>query len=80
MVRRQKLLPPTQFTFGDKLRLLTGVMILGLGIGLLWRTMPLGLPAQAVLVSAAFIGFGVYRLWLGYMRFKQYKSETRGPS
>ncbi len=80
MVQRQKLLPPTQFTFGDKVRLLTGVIMLVLGIGLLWRTLPLGVSPQAVLVSAAFIGFGAYRLWLGYTRFKQYKNETRGQS
>jgi hypothetical protein len=73
MVRQQKLLPPTQFTLGDKVRLAMGVLILLLGIALFWRTLPLGVSPQAILVSGAFIGFGVYRLWLGYTRLKQLK-------
>ena len=73
MVRRQKLLPPTQFTFGDKVRLAMGALILLLGIALLWRTLPLGVSPQAIMVSGAFIGFGAYRLWLGYTRLKQFK-------
>lgn len=77
MVRRQKLAPPTQFTFGDKLRLAMGALVLLLGIVLLWRTLPLGVSLQALLVSAAFIGFGVHRLWLGYARLKQWKNNSR---
>lgn len=73
MIRRQRLEPPTQFTIGDKLRLVTGVVILLLGIALLWRTLPLGVFPQVLLVSAAFIGFGVHRLLLGYTRLKQWK-------
>ncbi len=75
MMRRQNLLPPTQFTAGDKLRLLLGFVILVLGVVLLWRTLPLGLSVQAIVVSAAFIGFGSYRLWLGYTRLKQFKKS-----
>jgi hypothetical protein len=29
----------------------------------------------AVMVSVAFIGFGVYRLWLGYTRLKMLKAN-----
>jgi hypothetical protein len=72
-MQRQKLLPPTEFTIGDKLRLATGVMILLMGIVLLYRIVPLGVPWQGVLASAAFIGFGLYRLWLGYTRLKEFK-------
>ncbi len=75
MVRRQKLAPPTEFTFGDKMRLAMGALILLLGFALLWRTLPLGLTPQAILASAAFIGFGVYRLWLGYTRLKEWKAR-----
>ena len=73
MFRQQKLLPPTRFTLGDKLRLAMGALILLLGIALLWRMLPLGVSSQAILVSGAFIGFGAYRLWLGYTRLKQLK-------
>jgi uncharacterized membrane protein HdeD (DUF308 family) len=72
MVRRHRLSPPSQFTLGDKLRLVMGTLILLLGFTLLWRTLPLGLTPQALVVGAAFIGFGVYRLWLGYTRLREY--------
>lgn len=73
MARRQKLLPPTEFTLGDKARLVMGALILLLGIALLWRTLPLGISPQTILVCGAFIGFGAYRLWLGYTRLKQFR-------
>ncbi len=72
MLRRHRVIPASQFTLGDKVRLVMGTIILILGIALLWRTLPLGVSPQALLVSAAFIGFGTYRLWLGYTRLRQY--------
>ncbi len=75
MLRRRRLLPPAQFTLADKVRLVLGVVILMLGIVLLWRMLPLGLTPQALVVCAAFIGFGSYRLWLGYTRLREYYQE-----
>ncbi len=75
MKLKRTLPPPVAFTSGDKLRLATGALILMLGIILLVRTLPVAFTPQAVLVSAAFIGFGVYRLLLGYTRFKEWKSR-----
>ncbi len=72
MLRRRRILPPTQFTLADKVRLAMGVVILTLGIVLLWRMLPLGLTPPALVVCAAFIGFGSYRLWLGYTRLSDY--------
>lgn len=72
MVRGRSLPPPTAFTVGDWLRLMTGTLILVLGLVLLWRFLPLGPTPQMVLVSGAFIGFGVYRLRLGYTRWRAY--------
>ncbi len=80
-MRRQVLPPPTQFTAGDKARLVSGGIIFALGVVILWRTLPLGVTVQGIAVGLAFIGFGVYRLWLGYSRLKQWKkigSENRG--
>jgi hypothetical protein len=74
MMRRPSLPPPTQFTFGDKMRIALGALILLLGIVILWRTLPLGVTLQGIVVGLAFIGFGVYRLWLGYTRLKQWKT------
>jgi hypothetical protein len=74
MMRRPSLPPPTQFTFGDKMRIALGALILLLGIVILWRTLPLGVTLQGIVVGLAFIGFGVYRWWLGYTRLKQWKT------
>ena len=78
MVGGRKLPPPTAFTLGDKVRLATGAFILLLGLVLLGRLLPLGLTPQAILVCAAFIGFGVYRLGLGLSRWKEY-ARLQGP-
>ena len=73
-MRRPNLPPPIAFTFSDKMRIAVGALILGLGIVILWRTLPLGVTPQGIVVGMAFIGFGVYRLWLGYTRLKQWKT------
>jgi len=75
MLHKPNLPPPTQFTFGDKLRIALGGVILLLGVVVLWRTMPLGITPQAMVVGVAFIGFGVYRLWLGYTRLKEWQAR-----
>ncbi len=75
MLRRPNLPPPTQFTFGDKMRIALGAVILALGIVILWRTMPLGVTIQGIVVGMAFIAFGVYRLWLGYTRLQEWKAR-----
>ncbi len=75
-MRRDSRLPPAAaFTFGDRLRLALGAVTLFLGLGFLWRVLPLGVTPQALLVGVAFIGFGVYRLWLGYTRLSEWKNR-----
>ncbi len=80
MLRPRKLPPPTDFTVGDKLRLVLSVVMIALGIVLFWRLLPLGLTVPAVLVCVAFVSLGIYRLWLGYTRWKEYVrlQETKG--
>jgi uncharacterized membrane protein HdeD (DUF308 family) len=74
-MRNRNLPPPTQFTLGDKYRIVLGVVAILLGIVILWRTGPVAISPPAILVGAAFIGFGVYRLWLGYTRIKQWRGK-----
>lgn len=76
-MRRQDLLWPIRFTLGDKVRLILGAMILLLGILILWRTLPFGITPQAIIIGLAFIGFGVYRLWLGYSRLKEKRGSEK---
>ena len=74
-MRRHNLPPPTQFTLGDKYRIALGAAAIVLGIVILWRTVSVVISPPAILVGFAFIGFGVYRLWLGYTRLKQWKNS-----
>ena len=71
----RKLPPPTKFTITDKYRLVLGVLALVLGIVILWRTIAIAVSLPGLMVGIAFIGFGVYRLWLGYTRLKQLKAN-----
>ena len=71
----RKLPPPTKFTITDKYKLLLGVIALILGVVILWRTIPVAISPPALMIGIAFIGFGVYRLWLGYTRIKQLRKK-----
>ena len=74
-MRFRKLPPPTKFTIIDKYKLLLGVIALILGVVILWRTSPVAVSPPALMIGIAFIGFGVYRLWLGYTRLKQLRKK-----
>ena len=74
-MRFRKLPPPTKFTITDKYRLVLGVFALVLGIVILWHTIAIAVSLPGLMVGIAFIGFGVYRLWLGYTRLKQLRTK-----
>ncbi len=75
-MRRNNLPPPTQFTLSDKYRFVLGFMSILLGIVILWRTLSIAISPPAILIGVAFIGFGVYRLWLGLTRLQQFRNEN----
>ena len=72
-----RLPPPTAFTLADKYRLALGALALVLGIVILWRTVQIAISPPAVLIGLAFIGFGAYRLWLGFTRLKQWSRRKQ---
>ena len=74
-MRFRKLPPPTKFTIIDKYKLVLGVIAIALGVVILWRTIPVAISPPALMMGIAFIGFGVYRLWLGYTRLKQLRKK-----
>ena len=74
-MRRHTLPPPTQFTLADKYRIALGAVAIVLGVVILWRTVSIAISPPAILVGLAFVGFGVYRVWLGYTRLKQWKNN-----
>jgi uncharacterized membrane protein HdeD (DUF308 family) len=59
----------------DKYKLVLGVLALVLGVVILWRTITIAVTPPALMIGIAFIGFGVYRLWLGYTRLKQLRTK-----
>ena len=75
-MQSRNLPPPIKFTLGDKYRLALGVATIVLGIVILARTIPVAISPPAILVGVAFVGFGVYRLWLGYTRLKELKDKS----
>jgi hypothetical protein len=50
-------------------------MMFLLGIVILWRTLPIAFSLQAILVSALFMFFGAYRMWLGFKRLKEWRAS-----
>jgi len=74
-MRTRNLPPPTQFTLADKYRIALGAAAIILGAVILWRTVPVAISPPAILVGLAFIGLGIYRLWLGYTRLKQWRNN-----
>ena len=74
-MRFRKLPPPTKFTIIDKYKLVLGVIAIALGVVILWRTIPVAISPPALMIGIAFIGFGIYRLWLGYTRIKQLRKK-----
>ena len=71
----RKLPPPTKFTITDKYKLLLGLIAIALGVVILWRTLAIAVSPPALMVGFAFLGFGIYRLWLGYTRLKQLREK-----
>jgi hypothetical protein len=48
-----------------------------LGIIILARTLSIAVTVTGVLVGGAFVGFGVYRLWLAWNRYRLYRQNKR---
>jgi uncharacterized membrane protein HdeD (DUF308 family) len=55
--------------------LLIGVIAIILGVVILWRTISVAISPPGLMVGFAFLGLGVYRLWLGYTRLKQLREK-----
>jgi hypothetical protein len=76
-LRRQMVPPPTRATWGDAYRFGLGLLMIPLGITILARTFAAGIftPA-AVLLGLAFVAFGIYRVYVGVVRYRMYKRGT----
>jgi uncharacterized membrane protein HdeD (DUF308 family) len=79
MIRRRHAIgPPARATWVDFYRIGLGALMIPLGITILVRAAnQSGLTPPALLMGIAFIGFGVYRLYLGFVRYRMYREMRR---
>lgn len=77
-MRKRTLSPPERLTLRDVLHVLLALLMVPLGIVVLVRTLQVAPNALGVLVGLAFIGFGIYRLWLAGSRYVAYRQSKGG--
>ncbi len=75
---RQPLPPPESFTRTDMLHIALAALMIPLGVVILVRTLAIAVTATGILVGVAFVGFGVYRLWLAGHRYLLYRQRRGG--
>jgi len=77
-MNRRLVPPPEKVTWADRYRLGLGVLMIVLGITILFRSIAAGIiTLPAILMALAFIGFGVYRLFVGIVRYRLYVNQQR---
>ena len=70
-------LPPERLTAADFLRTVLGLLMIPLGVVILVRTLSIAVTLPGILVGAAFVGFGLHRLWVAWEGYRLYR-ENRG--
>jgi hypothetical protein len=84
MPRRRLVGPPERATKADAYRVFLGALMVPLGVVILARSLALGVLSPAsVIMSVAFVGFGVYRVYVGIVRYRMYhemvEKRRKGP-
>ncbi len=72
-MRRRALPPPQRLSPLDVAHFLLALLMIPLGATLLVRTLLVAPNALGILAGLAFLGFGVYRLWLAITRYIAYR-------
>jgi uncharacterized membrane protein HdeD (DUF308 family) len=75
-MKPRKLVPPPEtVTWQDGYRFVLGVLSLVLGFAILIRSILAGIiTPPSILLGVLFIAFGVYRLYVGVVRYQQYRA------
>ncbi len=69
--------PPSRATWADAYRFGLGLLMIPLGIVILARSFAAGiLTPPAVILGLAFVAFGIYRVYVGVVRYRMYKLGT----
>jgi hypothetical protein len=67
---RQPVPPPEKLTVADIIHIIFAFLMIPLGLMILYRTLTTIKSVTGWLVGAAFLAFGVYRLYMAYTRYK----------
>lgn len=70
-------MPPEKLTAGDVVHIIFGVLMVPLGLIILFRTLTAIKTLTGFLVGVAFVSFGVYRLYIAYVRYNLLRKKTR---
>ncbi len=75
MRKTRRLVPPPQkATWADGVRFFYGVLMTGLGITILVRSLLAGIiTPPAILIGLAFFAFGIYRVYVGIVRYRLFR-------
>jgi hypothetical protein len=78
MPPRRLVPPPEKATWADAYRFGLGVLMFALGITILVRAFVANVVTMpAILMGLAFIAFGVYRLYVGVVRYRMYRAISK---
>jgi hypothetical protein len=68
--------PPAKATWADAYRMGLGLLMIPLGVTILVRAFSAGIVTPAaVLMGLGFVAFGVYRLYVGIVRYRMYRAN-----
>jgi len=70
-------MPPEKLTAGDVVHIVFGVLMIPLGLIILFRTLTTIRTLTGLLVGIAFVSFGVYRLYMAYIRYGLLKQKNQ---
>lgn len=72
MMRQRPVHIPERLVIADVIRSLFGLLMIPLGVVILVRTLSIAVTAPGLLTGAAFVAFGVHRLWTAWNGFRLY--------
>jgi hypothetical protein len=78
MRKRRLVGPPEKATRSDAYRVFLGALMIPLGITIMVRSVLAGVVTlPAIMMSLAFVGFGVYRVYVGIVRYRTFYGTSR---
>jgi hypothetical protein len=78
MTRRRLVPPPQKATWTDAVRFAYGGAFVVLGIVILVRSVLEGIITfPSIMMGLAFVGFGVYRLYVGVVRYRMHWAKQK---